>query len=89
MRSAINKYRSTEGDDMNTKELIDKVVSLPVEERALVVDSLLRSLNQPESEVDKKWAVVARKRLAEMRSGSVEAVPGEKVFKKIWKSFDK
>lgn len=74
---------------MNTKELIDKAVSLPVEERALVIDSLLRSLNQPESEVDKKWAVVARKRLAEMRSGSVEAVPGEKVFKKIWKSFDK
>ena len=74
---------------MNTKELIDEAVSLPVEERALVVDSLLRSLNQPESEVDKKWAVVARKRLAEMRSGSVEAVPGEKVFEKIRKKFDK
>ena len=74
---------------MNTKELIDVAVSLPVEEKALVVDSLLRSLNQPESEVDKKWAVVARKRLAEMRSGSVEAVPGEKVFEKIWKKFDK
>ena len=74
---------------MNTKELIDEAVSLPVEERAFVIDSLLRSLNQPESEVDKKWAVVARKRLAEMRSGPVEAVPGEKVFEKIWKKFDK
>lgn len=74
---------------MNTKELIDEAVSLPVEERALVVDSLLRSLNQPESEIDKKWAVVARKRLAEMRSGSVAAVPGEEVFEKIWKRFDK
>ena len=73
---------------MNTKKLIDEAVALPVEERALVVDSLLRSLNQPESEIDEKWIVVARKRLAEMRSGSVEVVPGEKVFDKIWKRFD-
>jgi putative addiction module component (TIGR02574 family) len=74
---------------MNTKELIDEVVSLPVEERVLVVDSLLRSLNQPESEIDKKWAVVAKRRLAEMRSGTVTPVPGQKVFEKIWQRFEK
>ena len=73
---------------MNTKKLIDEAVALPVEERVLVVDSLLRSLNQPESEINEKWIVVARKRLAEMRSGSVEAVPGDKVFERIWKRFD-
>jgi len=49
-----------------------------------VVDSLLRSLNQPESEIDRKWAVVAKRRQAELRSGAVQAVPGEKVFEKIW-----
>ena len=74
---------------MNTKELIDEAVSLPVEERALVIDSLLRSLNQPESEIDKKWAAVAKRRLAEMRSGSIEAVPGQDVFDKIWNRFEK
>ena len=74
---------------MNTKELIDEAASLPVEERALVVDSLLRSLNQPESEIDKKWTVVAKRRLAEMRAGSVVAVSGQDVFEKIWKRFDK
>ncbi|KAF0189225.1 MAG: addiction module [Desulfobulbaceae bacterium] len=73
---------------MNTKELIDEAVLLPVEERALVVDSLLRSLNQPESEIDKNWAAVAKRRLSEMRSGSVEAVPGQKVFENIWKRFE-
>lgn len=74
---------------MNTQKLIAEAVSLPVEERALVVDSLLRSLNQPESEIDKKWATVAQKRLLELRSGSVAAVSGEDVFNTIWKRFGK
>lgn len=73
---------------MNTQKLIDEAVSLPVEERVLVVDSLLRSLNQPESEIDKKWVVTAKQRLTELRSGSVDAVPGEKVFEKIWQRFE-
>ena len=74
---------------MNTKELIDEVVSLPVEERARVADSLLRSLNQPESEIDKQWAAVAKHRLTEVRSGAVDAIPGQEVFDKVWKRFEK
>jgi putative addiction module component (TIGR02574 family) len=69
---------------MNIKELIDQAEALPVEERALVVDSLLRSLNPPESRIDEKWALVARKRLEDIRSGAVKAIPGEDVFAKIW-----
>jgi len=73
---------------MNTKELIDEVVSLPVEKRVLVVDSLLQSLNQPKSEIDKKWNEIAQKRLKEMRSGKVKSISGEQVFKKIWEKFE-
>lgn len=72
---------------MNTKELIAQVVSLPVEERAILADSLLRSLNTPESVVDGAWASVARRRLDEMRSGQVTPVPGDEVFGKVWKRF--
>jgi putative addiction module component (TIGR02574 family) len=73
---------------MNTKQLIDEAVSLPVEERALVVDSLLRSLNQPESEIDKKWSEEAKRRLAELRSGQIQAIPGDEVFAEVWKRFE-
>lgn len=72
---------------MNTKELIEQAVALPVEERALVVDSLLRSLNSPQSEIDAEWAAEAKRRLSELRSGRVEAVPGETVFERAWKRF--
>ena len=74
---------------MNTKELIDEAVARPVEERALILDSLLRSLNSPESEIDKQWVVVAQRRLSEMRSGVVKGVPGEEVFEKIKQRFSK
>lgn len=73
---------------MNTQELIDEAISLPVEERTLVVDSLLRSHSQPESEIDKKWLAMAKRRLTELRSGSVNAVPGDKGFDKIWRRLE-
>jgi len=69
---------------MKTKDLIAEA-----EERAMFVDSLLKSLNPPESEIDKKWASVAKRRMEELRSGGVKAIPGEEVFKKIWNRFSK
>ena len=70
---------------MKTKDIITEALSLPVEQRAMVADSLLKSLNAPESEIDKKWAAVAKRRLSELRSGQMNAIPGEEVFRKIWK----
>jgi len=64
---------------MKTKDLIAEAVSLPVEERALVVDSLLRSLNAPESEIDTK---IAKHRLQQLRSGEITAVSADNVLKK-------
>ena len=74
---------------MNTNELIDEAGSLPLEKRILIVDSLLQSLNQPNSEVDKKWNEVAQQRLLEIRSGKIKPIPGEQVFKNIWEKFEK
>ncbi len=71
------------------KEIIQEAESLPVEERAIVIDSLLRTLNPPTAEIDAEWAKVAERRLAELRSGKVKPVPGDKVFAKIRERFQK
>ena len=70
-----------------TAEIIHEAESLPVEERTVVVDSLLRSLNPPDPEIDRKWAAVAKRRLEELRSGRIKPVPGEEVFAKIRQRF--
>ena len=71
------------------KEIIQEAESLPVEERATVIDSLLRSLNPPSMEIDREWVKVAKRRLAELRSGAVKPIPGNEVFAKIRERFEK
>jgi Putative addiction module component len=74
---------------MKTKELLKEIASLPVEDRALVAESVLRSLNPIESDIEKKWGEVAERRLAELRSGEVKTVPGREVFGAIWKKYSR
>jgi putative addiction module component (TIGR02574 family) len=74
---------------MTTKKIIEEALSLPVEERALIADSLLRSLNMPNTGIDAEWTEVAKRRLQELRSGKVKAIPGDEVFEKALNRFAK
>ena len=71
------------------KEIIREAESLPVEERAIVVDSLLRTFNPGDTKIESEWVAVAKRRLAELRTGQVIAISGEEVFAKIRKRFEK
>ena len=65
------------------KEIIEEAERLSVEERVMVIDSLLRTINPPLADVESEWMKVAQRRLAERRSGQVEAVSGSEVFARI------
>jgi putative addiction module component (TIGR02574 family) len=71
----------------DTKDIIQEAAALPVEERVIVVDSILRTLNPPNPDIDKEWVAVAKRRLAELRSGRVRPVPGDHVFARIRERF--
>lgn len=70
-------------------KLIDELLSLPVEERAFIADSLLRSLNSTDPSVDTLWIDVAKKRLEDIHTGKVDPVPGSEVFARILKRYKK
>jgi len=68
---------------MNTTDLMTEAASLPLEERARLVDVLLQTLNPADDSITAAWLEVANRRLDDMRSGRVAAIPGEAVFDKV------
>ena len=68
---------------MTTKEIIDEALSLPIDQRALIADTILRSLNAPDPETDELWARVAIRRRDELRSGTAKSIQGSDVFARI------
>ena len=72
-----------------TKKLIDEILSLPVEKRVVIADSLLKSLNPPNHDIERKWIDVVNRRLQEIRSGKVKTVSGEEVLAEVRERFIK
>lgn len=61
-------------------DLITEAVSLPLEDRACLVDALLQTLNPVDESVSAAWLAAARRRLDDLDAGRIEAVSGEWVF---------
>jgi len=66
---------------MSGKEILEKAMVLKPEERFLVIEGLLKSLDEPDRRIDEIWAQEAEKRLKAYRDGKLEGVPMEAVFK--------
>ena len=61
-----------------------EVLLLPSDERLALIDKLIASLNLPtQADIDKLWAKEAERRIAELDSGKVQGISGEKVFAEI------
>jgi putative addiction module component (TIGR02574 family) len=66
---------------MDSKEVLEQALHLKPEERFLVVEGLLRSLDEPDQEIDAIWAEEAEKRLAAYRAGRLGGIAMEDLFK--------
>jgi putative addiction module component (TIGR02574 family) len=66
---------------MGTKELLDEAMKLKPEERFSLVESLIKSLDEPDKKLDEIWAEEADKRLIAYREGTLKGIPMEEIFK--------
>ena len=68
---------------MSLQKIENKVLELPKEERAQLIQRLVLSLESPsEDELKSDWLLEAQRRAAELDEGTFQAVPGEHVLRK-------
>lgn len=76
---------------MNTltvEQIAEEALGLPSEARALLADRLVESLDPAEDGVVRRlWAVEALKRRDDIRSGRVQAIPGDVALSKVRQAF--
>jgi putative addiction module component (TIGR02574 family) len=66
---------------MSSKEILEEALKLKPDERFMLVEGLIKSLDEPDSSIDEIWAEEAVKRLKAHREGKLEGIPMEEVFK--------
>ncbi len=65
---------------MSSSEVIDEALQLPPQERFLIVDTLLKSLDKPDEAVETVWEKEAQKRLQHYKEGKTRTISFEEIF---------
>ena len=66
---------------MGSKEILEQALQLRPDERFMLVEGLLKSLDEPNYDLDAMWVEEAEKRLKAYRAGELEGIPIEEIFK--------
>ncbi len=67
---------------MSANEIIQQAIDLKPQERYLVIESLVQSLNEPDQEIENLWIEESQKRLNLYNDGVLKTVSFEEVFEK-------
>jgi len=68
---------------MVTQALLNEVLHLNAEDRSLLADTLLRSLDEPDPAIEQAWLDEAERRLKAYDEGRIKAIPMEEVFRDL------
>ena len=65
---------------MSSKEILEQALKLKPNERFMVVEGLIKSIDEPDRLLDEIWADEAEKRLKAYRAGNLVGIPMEEIF---------
>jgi hypothetical protein len=65
---------------MSINEIINEALSLKPQERYMIIENLVKSLSQPNTEIDQLWIEESTKRVEAIKNGTLETVSYEDVF---------
>jgi putative addiction module component (TIGR02574 family) len=70
-------------------EVLEKALALSTQERGLLIDHLIESLDEGSAEdgVEEAWDEEIKRRVDDIRSGKVKMIPGEQVLRELAKEF--
>ena len=70
-------------------EVLEKALALSTQERGLLIDHLIESLDEwpAEDGVEEAWDEEIKRRVDEIRSGKAKMIPGEQVLRELAKEF--
>lgn len=72
------------------EKIYDEVLDLPTDDRLSLIDKILHITSIPTAtDIEKAWLEESHQRLADIRSGKTNAIPGETVFQEIKERFQK
>jgi len=60
---------------------LGRLLKLKPDERFMVVEGIIKSLDEPDRSLDAIWAEEAEKRLNAYRAGNLGGIPMEEIFK--------
>jgi putative addiction module component (TIGR02574 family) len=63
------------------KTVISKALHLKPSERFIVIEALIRSLDNPDPVIEKAWVIEAEKRLKAYKAGKAKTISFEEIFK--------
>jgi putative addiction module component (TIGR02574 family) len=64
----------------SSESLLKRALLLKPQDRFLLIDGLIRSLDEPDKEIDEIWSLEAEKRLKAHREDKTQGVPFKSVF---------
>jgi len=65
---------------MSLNEIIDEALTLKPQERYVIIENLVQSLNQPNLEIEKLWIEESTKRVEAIKNGTLKTVSYKDVF---------